>query len=81
MKKIGLLLCLIILLTAGCAASALRLSSGDFKSLQTTAKGDPTNGCLTTSLLGSSGVVGGTSKAVVTWGTVSPDTINWCLGK
>lgn len=79
MKKLGVLLCLVVFLSFGCAASALRLSSGDIKALQTAPEGKSTNGCIMLNLLGTSGFVGGASKAIITWGTIPNDAMKWCI--
>ncbi len=80
MKKIVLLL-LVISLTMGCAAGSLRINPDDFKSLQATDAGEPTSGCVTGNLTASSGVVGGSTRVVVTWGEVAQSVIDWCIGR
>jgi hypothetical protein len=82
MKKLLTFLFLTIALTAlsGCATATMKLVTSDFKALQTTAKGDPTNGCIAYSLVGMGGINGSTGKALVTWGAVTPETASWCIG-
>ncbi len=80
MKKIVILL-LFGFLFLGCAAGSLRINPEDFRKLQTTETGEPTTGCATANLTGSSGVVGGSSRVVVTWGETTQSIIDWCVGR
>jgi hypothetical protein len=41
----------------------------------------PTSGCVATNINASSGVIGGTNRAVVTWGALTDSEINWCVGR
>ncbi len=79
MKKIVTLILLVLL--TGCAAGSLRINPEDFRKLQTTETGEPTTGCATANLTGSSGVVGGSSRVVVTWGETTQSIIDWCVGR
>lgn len=79
MKKLALII--IVLIFAGCAAGALRISPEDIKSIQTRGEnGSATNGCVSTNISATSGVVGGTGKVIVTWGTIEESIIEWCTG-
>ncbi len=75
-----IVLLLIVIFSGGCATGTLQLNPDTIQGLQT--KGTiPTNGCVATNLNGSSGVIGGTNRVVVTWGTLTDSAINWCVGK
>ncbi len=80
MKKIAILLCLFGFLM-GCAAGSLRINPEDFKALQSTENGEPTSGCATANLTGSSGVLGGSSRVVVIWGEITQSITDWCIGR
>lgn len=66
---------------SGCAAGSLQMNPNTLKDIQATATGESTSGCVATNLNGSSGVIGGTNRVVVTWGELTDAAINWCIGK
>jgi len=79
MKK--LILCLLpFVLCTGCVGGSLQLNADNLQGLQSV-DGKSTSGCVATNLNGSSGVIGGNNRSVITWGTLNNAEINWCIGK
>ncbi len=77
MKKLALIVMSIMLL--GCATGSLRIDPDQIKALQDETKaGSTTSGCVSTTISATSGVVGGTGRAVVTWGDIEQTIIDWC---
>lgn len=76
MKKI-LLLCFLVAVLSGCAAGSLQVNPNDLETLQMTSE----SGCVTANIAGSSGVIGGSSRVIVTWGELDISAINWCIGR
>ncbi len=81
MQKLFCLLCLVCLLAFGCVAGSLQINPDDFKSLQSTGNGEPTVGCATANVSGSSGVIGGSSRVIVIWGELDTSITDWCIGR
>jgi hypothetical protein len=79
MKKFIFLV--IILLCAGCATGSLQITPESVQGLQTSRDGKTTNGCIAANINASSGVVGGSNRVVITWGTLTNAAINFCIGK
>lgn len=68
------LLCVTI---SGCAAGSLQVNPNDIEILQMTSE----TGCVAANITGSSGVIGGYSRVIVTWGELTDAAINWCIGR
>jgi len=79
MKKLAL--AVLLFSCVGCAAGSLKMNAEELQGLQTTKNGALTAGCVATKINASSGVVGGDNRAVVTWGELAEEAINWCIGK
>ena len=77
MKKLAVLIT--VMLCFGCATGSLKIDPEEIKALQDeTETGSATNGCVSTTISATSGVVGGTGRAVVTWGDLEQAIIDWC---
>ncbi len=77
-----LVLMIIVIISSGCATGSLRLSPDEIRSLQTEAEdGTTTNGCVSTNVNATSGIIGGTGRLVITWGTLEQSIIDWCTGR
>lgn len=72
---------IILILCTGCATGSLQMTADNIQGLQSTKDGKSTNGCIATNINASSGVVGGTNRAVITWGILNDAAINWCVGR